>query len=191
MTWHAHLLHVATLLTDPDVAEDAQAMWRGELAVLTAEPLGDYPTPLAYSSGVLRHTLLEFRRWPELAERHRYALVSLGVRLAYSAMLLLLLGLATADLIHGHLVWLAGLLVMATPAPSIYSRWNSDPYGLSLPRLRKVVQLRMIKVGIGGAMLLILVGPWIAKLYMLLIVGYVVNAIYGERLRDWWGARRW
>lgn len=191
MTWHACLLYLATLLTDPDLAEDAQAMWQGELAILSAEPHDFYPTPLAYSAGVLGHTLSELRRWPQLAERHRYALVSLGVRLAYSALLLMLLGLATADLMHGHLVWLAVLLVIATPAPSIYSRWASDPYGLFLPTLRKAAQLRMIQVGVGGTALLILVGPWIAKLYMLLIVGYVVNAVYGERLRDWWGAQRW
>lgn len=189
MTLPARLLLLATLLTDPDVAEDAQEMWHGELATLDVESDEAGPTALTYSVGVVQHKIFELRRWPQLTERHRYALISLGVRLAYSTLLLLLLGLTIADLTQGHLLWLALLLVMGMPAPSIYSRWASDPYGLSLLPLRKAVQLRMIRVGIGGTALLILVGPWIAKLYMLLIVGYVLNAIYGERFRNWWGAR--
>ncbi|MBZ9752154.1 hypothetical protein GO986_12035 [Deinococcus sp. HMF7620] len=180
---------MSTILSDPDFAKSLRQNWDNEVDELILER-GEQ-TPFQYGVGILLHTIWELRRWPDLSERHRYSLISLGARAYYTLNILVVTSLAVNDVIHGYLAWFAALLVLVSMSPTMYSGWSSDPYGFNLPRLVKSRQVFMLKIGIFGLILLLLTAPWWLKVFPLFFLGHIIRITHGERIMDWWAGFTW
>ncbi|MHA0044236.1 hypothetical protein [Deinococcus sp. PEB2-63] len=184
-----NILLIAALLTDPDRTPHHLNDWDAELHDLRREDASASTTMHAFH--IVAHTAWELRRWPDLTERHRAAIINVAARLTYLTLVVAAAVAATTGLIRGDLAGLAALLILLGPWPIMAASWSSDPYVLDLPYVNKRSSLHAMYGGIAGLVLALVVWPWIAKIIPAALLYAIGQALYGEQLAAWWERVTW